>query len=327
MTQLDSIATKSSIDTPFRAGPRIVKVRHDAAHRVALVTGCSSGIGAATAKALLDAGFLVVATARRPDALTTLAGSGCSTLALDVTSDASMCSAVAAVEAQYGAVDLLVNNAGYGQAGVVEEVSVELARRQFETNVFGALRLAQLVLPGMRRRGSGRIVNVSSMGGRLTFPYFGLYHASKYALEALSDALRMEVAGFGVRVVLVEPGLIRTNFGQASLDTTSSSLNVTTESPYADFVAHMARATVETYEKGPLAALSAGPEAVARSIVRAATVRRPKARYTVSASAKLLIFLRRVLPDALWDAVMRLQYPLPRSLPRQHQQSAIPSTS
>jgi len=279
---------------------------------VALVTGCSSGIGAATARQLLAAGFHVVATARRRDAVADLAAAGCQTLALDVTDESSMHAAVARVQAEHGAVAVLVNNAGYGQAGVLEEVSIEQARRQFETNVFGALRLAQLVLPGMRQSGRGRIINVSSMGGRLTFPYFGLYHASKYALEALSDALRMEVAGFGVKVVLIEPGLIRSNFSHASLQTRAA--EPPSNSPYAAFATHMARATVETYEKGPLAALSGTPQDVARCILRAARAAQPRARYTVSASATLLIFLRRLLPDVLWDAFMRSQYPLPRGL-------------
>jgi NAD(P)-dependent dehydrogenase (short-subunit alcohol dehydrogenase family) len=280
---------------------------------VALVTGCSSGIGAATAKQLLDARFTVVATARRPESLAALAQLGCQTLALDVTDEASMSHAIERVEAEHGAVDVLVNNAGYGQAGVVEEVPLDVVRRQFETNVFGGLRLTQLVLPGMRRRGRGTIVNVSSMGGRLTFPYFGIYHASKYALEAISDALRMEVAGFGVKVVLVEPGLIRTNFGQASIQ--SSSPEPRRDSPYASFSRHMARATLETYQRGPLAALSGTPDDVALCIVRAVTTRHPRARYTVSPSATLMILMRRLLPDALWDGVMRAQYPLPRALP------------
>jgi NADP-dependent 3-hydroxy acid dehydrogenase YdfG len=281
-----------------------------AAHRgVALVTGCSSGIGEATARRLASAGFKVIATARRPETLRALAALGCETVALDVTSDTSMRDAVRAVEAEHGAIDLLVNNAGYGQAGVIEEVAIDQVRRQFETNVFGGLRLAQLVLPAMRSKARGRIINVSSMGGRLTFPYFGVYHASKYAVEALSDALRMEVAGLGVRVVLIEPGLIRSNFADVSQSTVQARH---AEGPYASFAAHMARATVETYRKGPLAALSGTPEDVARCIVRAATTARPRARYTVSASATLLLGIRRLLPDALWDAFIRSQYPLPR---------------
>lgn len=286
--------------------------------RVALVTGCSSGIGAASARQLLQSGFTVYASARQLAVLEPLRQLGCRTLALDVTDETSMRTAVSAIRAEHGGVDVLVNNAGYGQAGVIEEVAVAQVRKQFEANVFGALLLSQLVLPDMRARGWGRIINVSSMGGRLTFPYFGVYHGSKYALEALSDALRFEVRGFGIGVVLIEPGLIRTNFGQASVDTTSATAQAS--GPYAEFNARMARATIDTYQDGPLAALSGTPDDVARSIVRAAIVRRPRARYTVSASAKLLLFLRRILPDALWDAFLRSQYAAPRALP--HEQTA-----
>jgi NAD(P)-dependent dehydrogenase (short-subunit alcohol dehydrogenase family) len=185
--------------------------------RAVLVTGCSSGIGRATAAHLVAAGWPVWATARRPETLVDLADAGCRTMALDVTDEASMAAAVAEVEREAGAVGVLVNNAGYGEYGPVEEVPIDAARREFETNVFGLARMAQLVLPGMRRQGWGRIVNVSSMGGRLTLPGGGWYHASKYAVEALSDALRFEVRPFGVAVVLVEPGLITTGFADTAV--------------------------------------------------------------------------------------------------------------
>ncbi|HEY2703551.1 MAG TPA: SDR family NAD(P)-dependent oxidoreductase, partial [Candidatus Dormibacteraeota bacterium] len=157
--------------------------------RAVLVTGCSSGIGHATAARLAGRGWTVYATARRPETLAGLAAVGCRTLALDVTDEASMSAAVATVEREAGGVGALVNNAGYSQGGAIEELPLDELRRQFETNVFGLVRMAQLVLPGMRARRSGRIVNVGSMGGRLTFPGGGAYHATKYAVEALSDAL------------------------------------------------------------------------------------------------------------------------------------------
>ena len=170
--------------------------------RVALVTGCSSGIGQATAAALNQAGFTVWASARRTETLTGLVEAGCRAIQLDVDDEASM---VAAIE-RIGPIDVLVNNAGYGLYGPVEQVGLTEIRRQFETNVFGLVRLTQLVLPGMRARRCGRILNVSSMGGRTTLPGGGFYHASKYAVEAISDALRIEVRPFGVQVVLIEPG-------------------------------------------------------------------------------------------------------------------------
>ena len=180
------------------------------ATRSVLITGCSTGIGRATAARLAAGGRTVYATARRPETLAELEAAGCRTLALDVTDEASMQAAVDAVE---GGVGVLINNAGYSQSGALETLPMESVRRQFETNVFGLLRMCQLVLPGMRAAGEGTIVNVSSMGGRLTFPGGGAYHATKYAVEAMSDALRMEVGRFGIDVICVEPGLIRTEFG------------------------------------------------------------------------------------------------------------------
>src|ERR687883_574278 len=185
--------------------------------KAVLITGCSTGIGRATAERLADHGHTVYATARRPDSIADLEGKGCKTLALDVTDEESMRAAVATVEQEHGAVGALVNNAGYSQSGAIEDVPMEQVRRQFETNVFGLIRMCQLVLPGMRRQGYGRIVNISSMGGKLVFPGGGIYHATKHAVEALSDALRFEVRGFGIGVSIVEPGLIKTQFGETAV--------------------------------------------------------------------------------------------------------------
>src|SRR5499427_2492073 len=175
-----------------------------AASKAVLITGCSTGIGRATAAHLAASGWRVYATARRPESIQDLATRGCRTLALDVCDEASMRAAVETVERADGAVGVLVNNAGYGQEGAFEETAMSDIRRQFETNVFGLIRLTQMVLPGMRRQHWGRVVNLSSMGGRLTLPGGAFYHATKYAVEALSDALRFEVQGFGVDVVVVE---------------------------------------------------------------------------------------------------------------------------
>jgi NAD(P)-dependent dehydrogenase (short-subunit alcohol dehydrogenase family) len=180
-----------------------------------LVTGCSSGIGAATAARLAGAGWNVYATARRPETLAGLEAKGCKMLALDVVDEDSRQAAVEAVVAAEGAVGVLVNNAGFSQSGAVESIPDDRVHAQFETNVFGPLALTRLVLPGMREQGWGKIVNLSSMGGRFTFPGGGLYHASKHAIEALSDALRFEVKSFGVDVIVIQPGLIRTGFSAA----------------------------------------------------------------------------------------------------------------
>jgi NAD(P)-dependent dehydrogenase (short-subunit alcohol dehydrogenase family) len=277
--------------------------------RAVLITGCSSGIGHATAERLASAGWRVYATARRRESIADLAEHGCRALALDVTDEASMRDAVAAVEKDEGAIGVLVNNAGYSQSGAIETVPMERVREQFETNVFGLLRMCQLALPGMRRQRWGRIVNVSSMGGRMTFPGGGAYHATKHAVEALSDAMRYEVRGFGVDVVVIEPGLIKTRFGE----TAAGSIGHTSEAdgdPYAPFNAAVGAATEGAYE-GPLSRLGGGPETVARAIERAISARRPRTRYRVTASAHLILAQRRLLSDRAWDAFMRSQFPKP----------------
>jgi NAD(P)-dependent dehydrogenase (short-subunit alcohol dehydrogenase family) len=278
----------------------------DPISKAVLVTGCASGIGRATALRLARAGRRVYASARRVEAIEDLRRAGCRVLALDVCDEASMRAAVEAVEKEEGAVGALVNNAGYSQSGAVESVPIEQVRRQFETNVFGLIRLTQLALPGMRRQRFGRIVNLSSMGGKLTFPGGGVYHATKHAVEALSDALRFEVAGFGIDVVVIEPGLIRSGVGDAAAESVGAAAG---EGPaYRDFNAAVARATLEAYVKGPLARLAGGPDDVAKVIERAIAARRPRPRYTVTASARLLLAQRRLLPDRLWDAFLRTQF-------------------
>lgn len=276
--------------------------------KAVLITGCSSGIGHATALLLVREGWTVYATARRPDTLSDLEAAGCKTLPLDVTDEASMSAAVNAFIAAEGAVGVLINNAGYSQSGAVESVPLDQVRRQFETNVFGLIRMCQLVLPGMRDQHWGRIVNLSSMGGRLTFPGGGLYHGSKYAVEAISDALRFEVQGFGVRVIVIEPGLIVTNFGETAAGSVGDWDGA---GPYADFNRDVARAIEDVYH-GPLAKLGGGPEAVAKAIAGALNSEHPKTRYPVTVSAHVMINQRRLMPDRLWDRVMRTQFPVPK---------------
>ena len=203
-----------------------------------------------------------------------------------------------------------MNNAGYSQSGAIESVSLADVRRQFETNVFGLLRMCQLVLPGMRRQHYGRIVNISSMGGKLVFPGGGAYHATKFAVEAISDAMRFEVRGFGVHVVVIEPGLIKTEFGTAA----SSSIETGTDrdGPYADFNEAVSKTTADAYE-GNMARLAAGPDAVAAAIDKAITSRRPRPRYRVAASARLMLGLRTLLPDRAWDAAVGSSFPRPKA--------------
>lgn len=272
----------------------------------ALVTGCSTGIGRATAIALTEAGFTVYATARRPETLVGLAETGIRALALDVTDEASMTEAVATVESEHRYVSLLVNNAGYALQGPVEDTPIDAVRAQFETNVFGLVRLTQLVLPGMRHARYGRIVNIGSMGGRFTFPGGGYYHASKHAVEAISDALRLEVAPFGVAVSLVQPGPVTSAFVDSAVDGLEDD-----DSPYAGFRRDLAARYREAYD-GSSSNLEVTPEKVAEVIVTAATAAKPRARYAVGAMAKTLITSRRLMPDQAWDRVIKNVWPTPK---------------
>jgi NAD(P)-dependent dehydrogenase (short-subunit alcohol dehydrogenase family) len=278
----------------------------DQVSKAVLVTGCSTGIGRATAIELARRNWTVYATARRPDSIADLADFGCRTLQLDVSDEESMCAAVAHVEDAHGAVGVLVNNAGYGREGAVESIPIDEMRRQFETNVFGPARLAQLVLPAMRGQRWGKVVNVSSVGGRVTFPGGGVYHASKYALEALSDAMRFELRGFGVDVIIIEPGFIKTSFG----DTSIGEMSGQAPGPYANFNAHVADRIHTTYA-GPMSSLASAPEAAARVIARAIEAKRPRARYLVTAFARVALLGKRLLPDAAWDAFWRTQFKRP----------------
>jgi NAD(P)-dependent dehydrogenase (short-subunit alcohol dehydrogenase family) len=272
---------------------------------VTLVTGASSGIGKATAIALKSAGFITYATARNPQALSDLVAKGCHVLQLDITDEASMLAAVRSIEAKHGAVSVLVNNAGYNQIGPLEELTMEEIRRQFETNVFGLLRMCQLVLPGMRSQGYGRIINVSSMGGNFTTPGNGAYHASKYAVESFTDALRYEVQPFGVDVVSVQPTGVRTPFVEklyALMPQTGS------DSPYTNFKRNIEARVRQMFGGNAWGILT--PEDVAKVIVQAVLARRPQTRYQVGLSGKIFIWVRRLLPDRAWDALMSRMFPM-----------------
>ena len=272
-----------------------------------LITGCSTGIGRETARHLASRGHRVFATARKLEAIEDLKEAGCETLVCDVNDEESMAACVRAVEQDGGAVGALVNNAGYSQSGAVETVPIDSVRRQFETNVYGLMRMCQLVLPGMRERGSGRIVNVSSMGGKLVFPGGGVYHATKHAVEAISDALRWEVEKFGVEVVIIEPGLIKTDFAETAVGSIS---DTDTEGPYAKFNHQVGKVTADAYT-GPTAKLGGGPDTVARKIEKAITAKRPRTRYKVTPSAGLIMAQRRILSDRMWDRFVKTQYPQP----------------
>ena len=273
--------------------------------RVVLVTGASSGIGEDTARRLQALGYIVYGAARRTDRLQALAADGIRPLAMDVTDDASMSADVNRILEETGRIDVLVNNAGYGSYGAIEDVPIDEARRQFEVNVFGLGRLTQLVTPHMRTQGSGTIINISSMGGKLTTPLGGWYHATKYAVEALSDALRMELRPFGIDVVVVEPGGIRTEWYAIAAD----HLEATAEgSAYADQVKAVAGSMrSESYQRR-----YSPPAVIARTIGKIVTARRPRTRYAVGFMARPLIAARRILPDRAFDRLIGAAFGLRR---------------
>ncbi|MGW6317603.1 SDR family oxidoreductase [Streptomyces sp. NPDC055099] len=265
---------------------------------VILITGCSSGIGRSVALAAVHRGFTTIATSRDVEALEPLADAGCVVRRLDVTDDSARRQVVKELIAAYGGVDALVNNAGYGELGPCEEVPLDRWDLQFQTNVFGPVGLIQLVLPGMRARGNGRIVNVSSMAGELVLPVGAAYHGSKYALEAASEVLRLEVARFGIGVSLVQPGAVRTRWGE-----NVPGMSRYTAGPYGDVVEEMERQMAVRLPRG------VPPHRVAAAVLRAVTARRPRARYRVGTDAHVLLPLRRLLPDALWVRCVHTKFP------------------
>jgi NAD(P)-dependent dehydrogenase (short-subunit alcohol dehydrogenase family) len=264
--------------------------------KVALVTGASSGIGAEICGALSKRGDAVYGAARRVDRMQALVGAGGTALSLDVTDDASVQACVAAVLEKEGRIDVLVNNAGYGSYGAIEEVPIAEARRQFEVNLFGLARITQLVLPVMRRQRGGYVFNVSSMGGKISTPMGGWYHATKHALEGWSDALRMEVEPFGIHVVIIEPGAIASEWSgiaQESLLASSGS------GPYQEQARGFAR-LMATADR-----TSSHPRVVADAVLRALSAKKPQTRYAMGAGAKPAMLARAVLPDRTYDAILQ----------------------
>ncbi len=267
--------------------------------KVALVTGASSGIGEAAVRRLLADGFTVYATARRVDRMAPLATAGAIVVGSDVTDDASLEALVAQITADHGRIDVLVNNAGYGSYGAVEDVPIAEARRQFDVNVFGLARLTQLVLPTMRAQRSGTIINISSIGGKIYEPLGGWYHATKFAVEGLSDSMRLELAPFGIHVVIVEPGAIRTEWTGISADSLEEVSGATAYAAQTAQLSKMFRATEKNHKLG------SDPDVVAKVIAKAADAKRPRTRYLVGQGAKPIVYLRRILPDRAFDGVMR----------------------
>ena len=266
--------------------------------KVALVTGASSGIGRATAEKLIADGYLVYAGARRVDRMKDLEARGGFPLSLDVTDEASMRAAVDRVISEQGRVDVLVNNAGYGQYGPVEDTPIDVARHQFEVNLFGLARMTQLILPHMREQHSGTIVNISSMGGRMYTPLGAWYHATKHAVEGFSDCLRFEVEPFGVDVVIVEPGMIRTEFS----DGVTRNIQAADGTAYSGLIRAIANA-----QDGDASSPSrmSPPSVIADTISLALRAKRPKTRYVAGAMGRRLILMRRIVGDRGFDRLLR----------------------
>ena len=263
--------------------------------KVALVTGASSGIGRETARLLAEQGFIVYGAARRTDKMQDLKQAGIKLLAMDVTDDAALVSGVNTIIQAEGHIDALVNNAGYGSYGSLEDTPMSEARYQFDVNIFGMARLTQLVLPHMRQQRSGRIINISSIGGKLGEPHGAWYHATKYAVEGLSDSLRMELKEFGIDVVIIEPGAIITEWAGIARD---HMLKISGNTAYKDLTLKHA-AMFERADKS-----GSKPVVVAKTIVRAINASRPKTRYATGGGAKVILFVRRILSDRMFDRLM-----------------------
>lgn len=265
--------------------------------RVALVTGASSGIGEATALELRRRGLVVYGGARRVERMVGLRAQGVQTLALDVTDDGSVTDAVSMIEQEAGRLDVLVNNAGYGSYGAVEDVALEEGRKQFDVNVFGVMRLTQSVVPLMRRQGSGRIINVTSVGGKIYTPFGAWYHGTKFALEGMSDVLRLELAPFGIDVVVIEPGAIKTEWSSIAAEHLRETSG---HGPYAELATRISK----TMTSGPLHNRASDPSVIAKTIAAAVAAEKPKTRYAAGFSARPVLALRRLLSDRVFDSLI-----------------------
>jgi len=266
--------------------------------QVVLVTGASAGIGKATAKLLLENGFTVYAAARRTEKMQDLSELGGKILCMDLTNDDSIQKGVDEILKTEGSIDILVNNAGYGSYGALEDVPISEAKQQFEVNIFGLARLIQLVLPSMRKQGSGRIINVSSMGGEFGEPHGAWYHATKFALEGLSDSLRMELKQFGIDVVVIQPGAILTEWNHIARE---NLLKVSGNTAYKGLAQKHVTLLRKADDTG------SNPIVIATTIVKAITSVHPKTRYAAGEGAKIILFLKRILSDRLFDRLLLSQ--------------------
>lgn len=268
--------------------------------KVILITGASSGMGKVFALDLAKEGHIVYGAARRTDLLDDLNKKGVFTITLDVTNDESMKNCVQTILDKEGRIDVLVNNAGYGSYGTIEEVPMEEAKRQLDVNVFGLARMTQLVLPGMRRQKSGKIINIASIGGKIATPFGGWYHASKFAVEGMSDSLRLEVAPFGIDVVVIEPGGVKSEWGEIAYENLTKT---TAQTAYGEMAEKFKQAFQKAMPK------NAEPEVISRLISKAIAAKRPKTRYVGGYMAKPALFFRKWFGDRTMDKVLLSQLP------------------
>jgi short-subunit dehydrogenase len=266
--------------------------------KVILITGASAGMGKEFAKSLLGDGYIVYGAARRVDKMEDIRLLGVKVLEMDVTDDASMVSGIDTIIKTEGRIDVLINNAGFGSYGAIEDVPIADAKYQLDVNVFGAARLMQLVLPYMRKQHSGKIINISSVGGKITMPLGGWYHASKFALEALSDSLRNEAAQFGIDVVVIEPGGVKSEWSGIAI---SNLRKISGQTAYQSLVNSFAEGFVKADTN------SAEPGVIVNLVKKAIEAKKPKTRYSGGYMAKLLLFMRKVLPDRTFDKMLMSQ--------------------
>lgn len=269
-------------------------VHQQSSQKVVLVTGASSGMGKEFARALLESGYIVYAAARRIDQMQDLAKAGALTLKMDITQEADVQSAVSTIIKNHGGVDVLINNAGFGLYGAMEDIPLDAARYQFEVNLFGMARLTQLLLPSMRAKRSGKIINLSSMGGKVYFPMGSWYHATKHAVEGWSDCLRIELAPFNIDVVIIEPGVIATEFGDVVMQPL---VQRSGKGAYAPMANSFAKAMTESYKNNG----ASPPDVIVKLVLEAITTTKPKTRYVAGKFAKPMMFIRKWLGDRTYD--------------------------
>jgi short-subunit dehydrogenase len=271
-------------------------MKNETNNKVALITGASSGMGKDFSLRLLDEGYIVYGVARRIERMSDIEGAGGHTIKLDITDDSSIVATVDQIIKEQGRIDVLINNAGYGSYGAIEDVPIEEAKRQFEVNIFGLARLTQLVLPHMRKNNFGKIINISSIGGKIYSPIGGWYHATKHALEGLSDCLRFETKQFGIDVIIIEPGGVESEWGGIALNAAMERSGSTAYSETAKGFKKIS----ETFKK------HASPKVISDLVMKALRAKKPKTRYSAGTAAKPMLFMRKILSDRMFDNLFYL---------------------